>query len=775
MRRRQRNPWVRRIKRFAVFSGITVGLVVSAGLAVYIPIYQEAADDAANIENRLIVKNQRPTQIWSSDGKQMWSYTVERREVVDLNKLPKHVRYALVAAEDKRFYDHQGIDPIGMARVAFTAARNQKIVSGGSTISMQLAKLMVNGDARTAMRKLKDMATAQQIEAMKSKDEILNLYANYVYYGEHAFGIQRAAQVYFGKSAKDLTLGEAAMLARAVRLPSRVNPIRSPEKMIGLRNYVLGVMLEEGWITQGEYDGAIREVPKIMKRSSLNSVPATPVTGYFVDHVRAQLKEDFPGVDFEAGGYKIETTLNYQLQKRAIEAVAEILRQNKGRNVNDGAIVVMDQYGRILAEVGGADYNKRKFNVVTTGKRQPGSAFKAFVYATALRDGGIQPNSSLSNAPIHEDDQGRPWNPGNASRRENARSYSLYTAFAASVNLPAIHTIMEKTSPANVVAACKDVFGFKSRLGPYPSLALGTSEVKPLEMLEAYSVFMLGGDRVEPQCIARVIDPDGNVLRDYRPIVHEQVLSPEVAQQMDNLLRGPVGPGGTATAAQAVPNARGKTGTTNDAKDAWFCGYADGLVAVGWVGNSGPKGEALKMHDRVFGGTVTVNIWTAVMQSAHRLGLAKGVKGAPSATISVKASPYERYSPPPREDKVVIAPPDPVVIDPKPDPYETTPETYPEEVPPIDTPPADDPPTGDGSGAEPPTVPIEATPTARDRRRERERAREREKPKPEAPQEVDVVICVDTGMRASAYCNETVTRRFPRGRAPRVKCTTHHG
>ncbi|RYG22429.1 hypothetical protein EON82_17120 [bacterium] len=615
-RRRARNPWVRRTKRAAVTLGIVFGIALSAGLAVYIPIYQDASDDALNIERRLdSVKNENPSVIYSADKtpKILYSVAAIRRKIIDLNdkEIPSYVRYAIVAAEDRRFYDHRGVDPVGLGRAVFYRGA----AGGGSTIPMQLAKQLVNGDAHTPLRKLKDIATAQQIESLKTKDEILNLYANNAYYGENAFGIQRAAQVYFNKDAKDLTVGEAAMLARSVRTPSRINPVKNLKKMIPMRDYVLKVMLEEGWITQRQYDEGIHEVPKVHRQKSYGQVYMNEDAGYFVRHVLAQLEKDFPDVDFRSGGYKIYTTLNYALQKRAVQAVKQVLRDNRGHSVNDGAIVVMDQQGRILAEVGGPDYSKRQYNVITQGiGRQPGSAFKAFVYATALKNDVVHPGEYISNAPIRIKDGDKYWTPQNASPRENASSYSLEDAFAQSVNRPAIATII-KTGPENVVATARDVFGIKSELLAYPSLALGTSEVKPLEMLEGYSVFMLGGSRAAPYPILRVVTPDGELLREYTPDVHPDVLDPRVAQEMDTILRTPV-EYGTATIARDVPNARGKTGTTNSAKDAWFCGYSDGLVGVGWVGNTTirkGKSYALPMSSRVFGGTVTVKIWRQVM------------------------------------------------------------------------------------------------------------------------------------------------------------------
>lgn len=752
-------------------------LALSVVLVVYIPIYQEAADDTSNIEARLVVKDSNPTIVWSADGQKLYTVSSIQRTVVDLRDLPKYVGEALVAAEDRRFYDHKGVDPIGLLRVAFTTVRDRHAGQGGSTISMQLAKQMVTGDERTITRKLRQIATAQQIENLKTKEEILNLYANEVYYGQGAFGIERAAQVYFKKSAKKLTIAEAAMLARCVRQPSRVNPVKTLRRSLAERDYVLQVMRDENWITEGQYQQALREVPKLNPNPNGNRVQINGESGYFVQHALQQFEQDFPGVDYREGGYNIYTTLNYRLQKRAIAAVKQILAENRGHKVNDGAIVVMDGNGRIMAEVGGADYDKRQFNVITHGFRQPGSAFKAFVYATGLRNGVLHPGSTLDNSPVNErNGDGTYYRPQNASRNENRSTYSLEDAFAYSVNRAAVHALKE-IGPENVVAAARDVFGFKSKLHPYLSLALGTSEVSPLEMLEGYSVFMLGGDRVKPQPLARVVGPDGTELRRYDPVRYVGVLDPTVAKEMDRIMLGPVQYGTATWARDKVPNAHGKTGTTNDAKDAWFCGYSDGLIGVGWVGNSSRKGSALAMSSSVFGGTVTVKIWTQVMQAAHNLGLAKGLPNAPSSpttSVTVSTAPAEPEVPPLHETPQDAGAPksdpastpdetptkDPIVIE----PASTTPDDPPLQDP--DVPQID--PTDQGLV---PADQVDRKPARRDPPR-RDPPR---RPSPPAEETVSVEICVDSGMKASMYCPETVIKQFPKRRAPRKICTIHHG
>ena len=302
---------------------------------------------------------------------------------MDVATLPAYVRNAMVAAEDHRFYDHKGVDVVGLLRSAFLAVRDRKASQGGSTIDMQLAKQLVNGDEHTFTRKLKDIATAEQIENLKTKDQILNLYMNEVYFGEGAFGIDAAAETYFAKPAKDLTIGEAAMLARCVRSPSRDNPIKDFKGSMERRDYVLGVMKEDGWIDQSQYETAIKEVPK------LNPAPPEGVrwirrgAGYFVDHVYQQFREDFPGVDLRTGGYRIVTTLNWKIQRAADAAVAATLKENRVRKVNDAAFLLIDSDGRILAEVGGPNYARTQFKRGLTQQQATGFC----VQALCLRGG----------------------------------------------------------------------------------------------------------------------------------------------------------------------------------------------------------------------------------------------------------------------------------------------------------------------------------------------------------------------------------------------------
>ncbi len=740
----------KRIKiTFALFLVFT-SIIFSVGAAIYIPLIREAQDKVEEIGNlNMKVSSSQASTIVSSDGKILYSLMRERRKVVDTRKLPKYVRDAIVAAEDRRFYTHSGVDQTSLARAAVGLLQHSSHAGGGSTITMQLAKKLVNGDERSYMRKLRDIAVAQQIEKVKSKEEILDIYMNYVYFGEGALGIQSAAETYFGKNASQLSIAEAAMIARCIRTPSRDNPLREYRETkqmtnsLARRDYVLGVMKEEGMITEEEYQSALEEQPKLKRdaRPDRDQIFGAP---YFVAHVKAELKRDLPEVyaNLETGGYRIETTLDYDLQKTAESAVAETIRRHRSKKVTSGAMLLIDGQGKILVEVGGPDYSKSQYNIVTQGSLQPGSSFKPFIYATALKDGLINANSMVSNAAVKILQTEHPptyWEPKNLGKIGVGGQLPLKTAFKLSVNLPAVNTCI-LAGPARVVQLAHEVFGFESDIPAVPSIALGSGTVSPLEMAQAYSVFMLKGNRVMPYPITRVIGPDGEVIRDYSPTVKENVLDSSVCETIDDLMRAVV-ESGTGTAARVVPNARGKTGTTTRAKDAWFCGYSDGLVCISWVGNN-QNGRALPMANQVYGGTVTVEMWRDVMKVAHRK-YAEGGRQVPTPEVSAIKRPIAEAPQAELPKPVDVAPP---VVGP----------ANGVDVAPV---PAQPDPTN-GTELAPPAVEIHG----------------KEHKRSEAKDDmVSVEICADSGQLATAYCNETITRKFRRGTEPKTHCNLHRG
>ena len=731
----------------------------STASIVFLPRLRDAEDKMAKLDSIMDAVDKKPTKILSRDGQLLYQMSAEYRDKAKLSEIPEVVKKATLAAEDKRFYDHQGVDLIALMRVAFTSLKDKRFSQGGSTLTMQLAKRVYTSPVQTLGRKLDDIAIAYTMEKKLTKDQIFELYLNQVYYGTGAYGIRAAAQVYFGKRLEKLSLSDAALLARIVRRPSDENPYKNYEAAIKNRDIVLGIMREENMISETEYRSALDEKPKL-RVQQFGSGAKMFRAAYFANYVLDQLKKKFPDIDFNAGGFTIETTVDTRLQASAEAAVRKVVNRYSRQGVNTGAIVLSDTDGRILAMVGGVDYNRNQFNVTFQGKRQPGSSFKPFIYAAALSSGAISPNDSISNEKfVYHDPSGTTWTPKNSGGKVGG-SYSIRSAIANSVNLCAVRVI-EALTPAVAVQYCHSVFGIKSDLTPVLPLALGASGVSPLEMLEGYSVFANFGDRAEPFGITRVTDSAGNVVYDGQPTIRRRVLDESVCGLMDEYLRAVV-TGGTATKARVIPDARGKTGTTSSNRDAWFCGYTNNLIAVAWVANEHFDGKSwrYKVMPRVFGGKVTVEIWIETMRAAQGL-LGKGESRRPA---HLKALPEIRPSAPAQEpiDDNTGNTPDPAPTDdvqPTPLPGEpvvptpggTTPDPGTSPSPGPGTQP--DPQPGPGT---PPSDPGSSPP-----------------PMSSTVQETIFEICTATGKRATIYCPETVMRRFRGGETPKGVCTVH--
>jgi penicillin-binding protein 1A len=750
---------------------------------LYFKAHKEAEDAMGDLQKRIDSVNKLTTKMLSKDGEVLFSVSTENRLPLKLAQIPKFVQNAVIAAEDKRFYKHTGVDLPSIFRVIFVDVRGRRLSQGGSTITMQLVKLLFNGSARTLKRKMNDIAFAQVLEQRLPKDRILELYLNKVFFGEGAYGIGEAARIYFNKNIDELTIGEAAMLARCIRRPSVENPIRDLKAATANRDVVLGIMREEAMITDTQYETAVAEKPKVNPKPVNNGVFVKPGAEYFVDHVMAYVEKDL-GLDLKNGGFTIDTTLDYGLQKHTLSVLRDFVRENRrDLRINQAAFMVMDSDGNILAEVGGLNYREHHTNLVTTlGGLQPGSGFKPILYATALKAGVINMDSMLSNAPYTQVDSstGVVYSPRNASKSENQKYYSLREALASSINLCAIHTIVE-VGPEAVVQTAYENFGFRSTLAAYPPLALGASFVSPIEMAEAYSVFMLHGDRVRPKPVVRVTDPDGVVVKEYEAQKFPGAFDAGVAGEVDELLRGVV-EHGTGREALVVPNARGKTGTTNDAKDAWFTGYADGVLGVGWVGHevkSHGNWVRAEMNPAVYGGNTSAKIWAAVMGVAHdRYAKALGTFPTESK-IRVKPKDQE---PGVDVDPDLVAPPDakgngdeagmtdtatgdPIVstTPAKPEPARLTGPATPPARPDPDGPGKKPGRNGAGEGGN-----GDVTPPAPDRPK-----RPAKRDDESQPETVTVEICQDSGLLANPYCPETVTRTFKRGKEPKRKCRIH--
>jgi penicillin-binding protein 1A len=514
-----------------------------------------------------------------------------------IGALPKYLPQAFVAIEDRRFYYHFGLDPIGITRAILVNIMRGRLREGGSTLSQQLAKNLFLTQERTLERKLQELILAVWLEVKYSKVQILELYLNRVYFGSGAYGVEAAAQRYFGKSARAVTLSEAAMLAGLVRSPSRLAPTRNPELALQRSQLVLAAMEEAGFITAEMLKIAQSRPPKIANNRGPGS------SGYIADWVMDALNDYVGQFDIDI---TVQTTIDATLQAAAERALAEELAKNGEKfGVTQGAIVAMDTNGAVRALVGGVSYNDSQFNRAVSAKRQPGSAFKPFVYLAAL-ERGMTPDTVRDDAPL----QVRGWKPENFTQQYYG-PVSLQTALSMSLNTVAVRLALEVT-PAAVAKTARRL-GIVSELQANASLALGTSEVSVLELVGAYVPFANGGIGVIPHVIAQVRDAKGKILYARSQPGHGRVIAPPHVAQMNQMLHETLT---TGTAKRAsIPNwpAAGKTGTSQDFRDAWFVGYTGALVAGVWLGN-----DDSSPTKRASGSNIPVDVWNKFMRTAHQ-------------------------------------------------------------------------------------------------------------------------------------------------------------
>jgi penicillin-binding protein 1A len=546
----------------------------------------------------LVVPKRPPTiTIVGLDNKVIATRGEMAGKEMPLSALPKYLPQAFVAIEDRRFYYHFGLDPIGITRAIFVNLMRGRLREGGSTLSQQLAKNLFLTQDRTIERKLQEVVLAIWLEVKFSKTQILELYLNRVYFGSGAYGVEAAAQRYFGKSARAVTLSEAAMLAGLVRSPSRLAPTRNPDLAQQRALVVLGAMEEAGYITPEMLKIARGRPPKIASNKIAGS------SGYIADWVMDALNDYVGQFDVDI---TVQTTIDANLQAAAERSLSEELAKNGEKfGVTQGAIVAMDPNGAVRALVGGVNYNDSQFNRAVSAKRQPGSAFKPFVYLAAL-ERGLTPDSVRDDAPL----QVRGWRPENFTQQYYG-PVSIQTALSMSLNTVAVRLALE-VGPAQVARTARRL-GIVSELQPNASLALGTSEVSVLELTGAYVPFANGGIGVIPHVIAQVRDAKGKILYARSQPGHGRVISPPHVSAMNQMLQETLI---TGTAKRAsIPNwpAAGKTGTSQDFRDAWFVGYTGALVTGVWLGNddSSPTKKAS-------GSNMPVDVWNKFMRVAHQ-------------------------------------------------------------------------------------------------------------------------------------------------------------
>ena len=552
------------------------------------------------------------SRVYSDDNKLLAEFFLENRTPVSLNDVPAMLINALIATEDTRFYSHHGIDPRGIARAFIRNIRAHKVLEGGSTLTQQLAKVLFLTPERSYTRKLKEMALALRIEQRYTKQEILSLYLNQIYFGSGAYGVESAAQVYFGKNVKELGLAECALLAGLPRSPKYYSPFKAPENALGRRAYVLNRMVEMGIITAAQANDA--------KKAPLPSQPTVKVGGpapYFVEYIRQKVEERFGASILYSGGLNIYTSIDVDLQKYAEQAVKEGLAKVEARHRATGAapplqaalLAIEPSTGHILAMVGGRDFSESQFNRVWQALRQPGSAFKPVIFAAAL-ERGFGATDILDDAPLTiKMDRKKNWSPENFTHTYQGY-VTLRKALAQSLNVPTVK-LLEKIGVDETIQYAKK-FGIRSPLTHYFSLALGSSDVTLLELTSAYSVFANHGTRLGPVSILMITDSSGRILytNDALP---DQVMKPETAYLITNLLRGAIEQGTGWKARELGRPAAGKTGTTNDYRDAWFMGYTPSLLAGVWVGYDDHR----SIGPKETGANAALPIWLVFMKKAH--------------------------------------------------------------------------------------------------------------------------------------------------------------
>lgn len=519
------------------------------------------------------------TTIYDAKGLPLAELYAERRIIIPIKDIPQHLKDAVVAIEDERFYLHAGVDLRGIARALYRGIKSGELREGGSTITQQLARNVFLTLERTPSRKIMEILLALRIETTLSKEEILYLYLNIIYFGEGCYGIESAARTYFGKSAKNLNLAESALLAGIIRSPENYSPFKNRNLAIARQRLVLKKMLELGFIDEKEYNSALNTELKFSTgKSEFWKAP------YFVDYVLNILKNDLGFKDIEKSGLNIYTTLDLNIQKIAEESLLEGLKKAKDYNVSQGALVLIENSnGYIRAMVGGRDYKESQFNRAFQAYRQPGSAFKPFVYIVAIQE-GWKPEDTIVDEEISFKVGNKIWKPQNYDKRFRG-TITLRDALAYSINIPAVKLLYEVGVDKVLELAIKMGLPLDYTSDRNLAIALGgiTKGVTPLQLTQAFSVLANRGVLIKPVAIKIIKDKDGKVLYSSE-IKNSRILDESIAQTVTEMLENVV-KYGTGKRANCGHPCAGKTGTTSDYRDAWFVGFTKQYTACVWMGN----------------------------------------------------------------------------------------------------------------------------------------------------------------------------------------------
>lgn len=630
------------------------------------------------------------TRIYSADGVVLDHFFIERREDIDYNQIPQNYVNALIATEDRKYFKHWGVHTSRVIKAFVKNIFAGRAKEGGSTITMQLARNLYLSKENTLARKIREAFTAIQIERNYTKEQILQLYSNTVYFGRGAYGISIASQVYFNKQPKDLSLAECAMLVALLKSPTNYDPVINPDKALGRRDLVLTLMLKEGYITGSQYMEATKQplLPSDRSANKITFKSTFMIAPHFVEMVRQTLNDDdrLGSYDLYRDGLVINTSLNSRVQQYLNQAVEEHLKSlqteflknwswSRNKNVlnalvdkaiktnpsyrsanssdknrvyqqlfnNKGfidsvknaattiqvGVVVLDIHtGDILAMVGASPKfiqenpsAKYSLNHSTQIRRQPGSSFKPFVYTSALMH-GLTPYSEIECGPFtYESPNGEVWTPSGSGDCGNGEKRSLYSALAASINTVSARLITQVTNPDEVIRVAQKM-GIKSPLVAYPALSLGAGgDVSPIEMTTAYATFPLHGTAIKTRFLNDVYDNYGNLIikNNKKPMMTQGIISDTIADEMIYMMQGVVdyGTGSIIRKFLQGVDAAGKTGTTDDAADAWFIGYTPDLVAGIWVGFDDKRVNFNYMGGQGYGGRAAAPIWGRLMAKIY--------------------------------------------------------------------------------------------------------------------------------------------------------------
>jgi penicillin-binding protein 1A len=801
----------KRIKNFLALIVLGLLTLVALGLVAFLVVFWRFTAELPGIEAVTAeIKGPVPTTVYSEDGVLLAKLDVVNQKPILLDQVPKNLIDATVAIEDHRFWEHPGIDIQGIGRAVVANVRGSGLHQGASTLTQQFVRqpevshslsattpadnrFGLSGDKKYS-RKIREALIALRIEQIYSKKEILQLYLNNVYYGAGAYGVEAASQTYFGKSAEKLSLAESALLAGLPQRPSRFTPFDHLTAALKRRDEVLNAMQTYRYISARDCEDAKTTTPKLAPEPDhkLQVFKAPYFTTYVLDLIRKKY-----GPDYLYSGLKIETTLNFKMQKMAEQALENgIHSANNG--ANQGAVVSLDnRTGYIRALVGGRSYKASRFNAVTQGRRQPGSAFKAFVYSAAFDTDTYKLDDSLPDTYFAY--------PGDPKHRgvdgETNRTLDFATAIAKSSNSVAVQ-VAYKVGIRTVIQYAHKM-GITTKLDPYLPTAIGASAVRPLDICSAYSIFPMNGNRAHPMAVVRITDGNGAIIEENTPDIETQILKQSTIDQMNKALEAVV-LRGTGTAARGdeqngiVENARGKTGTTNDNRDVWFVGFTPELTTAIWVANVKVVGTTKKRYvyremPGAFGGSVCAPIWHDFMLHAvpeerkFRLRVSNETVQPPEdpTQVPVEEKPRRRViKKRPASVKPITAPtssnegmgPAPAG-ETVPDPAEggdSMPTTSP--VDPLPPDPGTDAGRGRHADQVTPTPPATRnnSPTPPSTRIAAPPERTVAPPRATAPQMVTVQVCIDSGQRAGKWCTASKAIRVTAAEARRMRrCTVH--